>query len=396
MTAAMEAEKARTADVLSECFGEGGNFTVVVEERRGPDGEVERTQFKVWSVLLTKWSKVFDTMINSQTFAEASEAQVVIKDFSARAVEAFLRFLYSGVVEGSLQLLVEVGAAADKYQVETLQDLCARAIRKGLTPAVACDVFKVADAFRVQEVRAQALEQILIHPRDALKVRPQLSPELLEEILDSPLLCVEDSDLAQILQGWGKRTASQEGAEDELHPLIESRTANLKRRRVGEHSTNILKSLAYRYDSAGTSPHNNPNPFLGTWVTMTLSPGLKPWFDHCRTEQDKMNVILGCARGVNTLRMSDGWAIFMFPQHYVYLTGFSFDQTLTSQVHFEISCSKDGVTWHHALTSKETELKAGTQLACIKPPHTVKWFKLHVRAGEFASNFRIHGILQTD
>lgn len=39
--------------------------------------------------------------------------------------QAFLRFLYSGTLEGSLSTLVEVVAIADKYQVSKLSRHCA-------------------------------------------------------------------------------------------------------------------------------------------------------------------------------------------------------------------------------------------------------------------------------
>eukprot|EP00439_Symbiodinium_sp_Y106_P052475 s722_g7.t1 len=106
-----EADKAFAADVLGGCFGQGGDFTVVVEERvagkSGQDAEVVRTEFKVWSVLLSQWSKVFHTMTTSTSFREKAAAEVVIQDFSATTVEAFLRFLYSGVLRGSLATTVE-------------------------------------------------------------------------------------------------------------------------------------------------------------------------------------------------------------------------------------------------------------------------------------------------
>eukprot|EP00439_Symbiodinium_sp_Y106_P028961 s5360_g3.t1 len=58
------------SDVWGACFGKEGNFTVIVEESlrdTSDDVEVEdkRTEFKVWSFLLTQWSPVFEKMIGS-------------------------------------------------------------------------------------------------------------------------------------------------------------------------------------------------------------------------------------------------------------------------------------------------------------------------------------------
>ena len=111
MAMAAEEDTAAVASILKDCFGHGGDFTVLVDEQvEGEAGsEVKQTVFKVWSPLLTRWSPVFDRMIHSEGFMEGHRARVVINDFSSKAVEAFLRFLYSGVVEGSLVDLVAGG-----------------------------------------------------------------------------------------------------------------------------------------------------------------------------------------------------------------------------------------------------------------------------------------------
>ena len=50
----------------------------------------------------------------------SQKSQVVIQDFSAGAVDIFLRFLYTGRFQGSASNLLEVAALADYYQVEVL------------------------------------------------------------------------------------------------------------------------------------------------------------------------------------------------------------------------------------------------------------------------------------
>lgn len=86
----------------------------------------------------------------------------------------------------------------------------------------------------------------------------------------------------------------------------------------------------------------------------------------------------------------------MLPHFSVYLTGFSFCSAMLGSVHFQILCSNDGCNWHVALASNREELKAWKPVACEKPPHLVKWFKLEVLEGEFNNDFCIHGILQED
>lgn len=185
------------------------------------------------------------------------QAQVVIEDFSAAAVEIFLRFFYSGVVEGPLTTLVEVGKMADKYQVDQLHTLCTQAVRKMMKPEVACELFACADRLEVPSLRREALEQIWIHPKAALKIRPNLRPRLLEEILDSPLLCVDDDDLVSLLNSWGhgkkrKAAAAATTEQDELQPIIDSRVAELraqKPRKSRQHSVDVLQTLWCLYEA---------------------------------------------------------------------------------------------------------------------------------------------------
>ena len=147
--------------VLTACFGKDGNFTVVVEEppnetSKDAEGQTaaKRTEFKVWSFLLAQWSPVFGKMIGSDNYAESQRAEVVIQDFSASAVEKFLRFMYSGSVEGSVTTMMEVAAMADKYQVDALQSLCLPLVRQALKPELAGEIFAAADRFHMDDLRA--------------------------------------------------------------------------------------------------------------------------------------------------------------------------------------------------------------------------------------------------
>lgn len=321
------------------------------------------------------------------------QAQVVIEDFSAAAVEIFLRFFYSGVVEGPLTTLVEVGKMADKYQVDQLHTLCTQAVRKMMKPEVACELFACADRLEVPSLRREALEQIWIHPKAALKIRPNLRPRLLEEILDSPLLCVDDDDLVSLLNSWGhgkkrKAAAAATTEQDELQPIIDSRVAELraqKPRKSRQHSVDVLQTLWCLYEEDGSR-----GTFLGYWVT--IIPGqLKGPFAH-----DDLSALRDYASNSTCLCLGKGWLIWMLPHFSVYLTGFSFCSAMLGSVHFQILCSNDGCNWHVALASNREELKAWKPVACEKPPHLVKWFKLEVLEGEFNNDFCIHGILQED
>lgn len=196
--------KALVADALQGSFNRSGDFTVWVEERSEPEhGEARRSKFLVWSFILSAWSDVLETMV-SQNFMEGIRGEVVIRDFSARAVGAFLRFLYAGVVEEeSLVAVVEVAAIADKYGVSKLCFLCEDYVVKSLSPEDACEFLALADRYNLDDLRQSCLDHILVAPKKALRSWPSIEPSLLQEVLTSSLLCLDDKELFELFLAWG-------------------------------------------------------------------------------------------------------------------------------------------------------------------------------------------------
>ena len=377
-------DMAALCGVLAACFGKDGNFTVVVEERssdmlessKETEASLKRTEFKVWSFLLAQWSPVFEKMVGSDNYAESQQSQVVIQDFSAGAVEIFLRFLYSGSVGGSITALVEVAAIADKYQVEALHPLCLRLVRAALKPELACEVFAIADRFQVAEMRAEALDVIFTHPKEALGERPELRPELLEEILGSNLLCIAEDELKEILQSW----RTKEGNSLESIISINGRTHS-------EHTCDVLYTLWRRYEDAGEK-----GTFVGGWVVVILS--LK------QREAYTMAQLESIASSKETFTLRKGWVQWQLLHAVVHLQGFSFetgiDTSSSFSASFRIWSSEDGSTWHLAYESLKKEIAARAFLACKRPPSLVNYFRVEVLAGELSDiYFNIHGILQT-
>ncbi|CAE7821349.1 bath-40 [Symbiodinium sp. CCMP2592] len=371
--------KRKLSDVLTACFGKDGNFTVIVLEPSGEtsdDAQAKRTEFKVWSSLLAQWSPVFEKMVGSANYAESQKAEVIIRDFSADAVELFLRFFYSGSVAGSIPVLVEVAAMADKYQVEALQCSCLHLVRRAMKPDAACVVLASADRFHMADLRAEALDLIFTQPAEALKERPTLRPELLEEILDSVLLCMSEDDLKKTLQSWGEK----EG--DCLQPIIEAKIQRATVRTPGVHTTNVLRTLWDRYVNAGKK-----GAFLGYWVVVILGPEQAQM---CREDAAYLKLL---ANGQYALNCRKGSVQWLLPYCLVHLQGFSLVQKISGSTSFRISVKSDegGATWHLAYESHKKEIKEGTFLPCKRPPSLVKCFKLEVLEGECYLPFNIQG-----
>ncbi|CAE7335122.1 bath-40, partial [Symbiodinium sp. CCMP2456] len=381
------------------CFGRGGDFTVVVEEPQCEDScgseVVKRVEFKVWSQLLASWSAVFDKMINTEEFVEQKKAQV-ITDFSSGATEIFLRFLYSGIVEGPLETLVEVCAMADKYQ----------AFQKGLNPDNACQLFAAAARFRLEDLRRMALEEIWVKAEDVLKECPSISPELFEEILAPGLICMSHPDLRVVLQGWSsgrKRKAGEETIlSSPLQPVIERHLERLndegerhlaafgphapRTAPESAHCRDIFKNLfrSFQEQNDGTMC------FLGYFLMVVFGP--KSWAFRSRNPKPREEYF-GNHRPFSLSSDSIAW---MLPHESVYLMGLSFVLDMPEQVHCRIFCSEDGVSWHLAADSGKSKIEAGSALTLSRPPSLVKWFKLEVLEGDFHNNLRISGIRRDD
>ena len=172
----------------------------------------------MWASLLSGWSLVFDKMLNSEGFLERQQAQVVISDFSSGAVEIFLRCLYSGVVRGPLETLVEVSSMADKYQVKRLPELCTEALQEGLSPANACQLFAAAARFQPQngaggdlDQRCRSTDRVPEHKSRTARGDPAALPHLHDQLRAAdPLARME----LQGAKSWCRRDFALTAAAD--------------------------------------------------------------------------------------------------------------------------------------------------------------------------------------
>ncbi|CAE7689813.1 mel-26 [Symbiodinium sp. CCMP2456] len=267
--------------------------------------------------------------------------------------------------------MVEVAAIADKYQVEALPPLCLHLVRKALKPDVACEVFGLADRFHVAEMRAEALDCIFAKPAEALKERPALRPELLEEILGSGLLCTKTDALKKTVQSWGGKDC------DSLASIINIPANN-------EYTDDVLDRLMGKWRDA-----DRKGAFVGYWVAVIVGPGQDKY------TADQLERVAG-NQGKFSLRK--GWMQWVLHHASVHLQGFWFSTTVPASTSFRINVKsdEDGATWHLAYESRGKEIEDYTFQTCSRPLGLVKHFKLEVLEGELPeTHFDIEGILQT-
>ena len=333
---------------------------------------------------------------------EGQTARAVITDFSKEAVETFLRFLYSGEVEGPLETLMEVCLLADKYQVQRLSELCTEAFADGLNPQNALQLFASAARFQLADWRRLALEEIWINAEDVLKECPNISPVLLEEILAPGLICMSHFDLMVVLQGWSSGRKRKAGEEEALpwplQPVIERHLERLNdesarcsarygpdRPPVALYDTDVFSSLFKDYLEMRPSA-----PILGYYLQVIFGP--KSW-NFCSINQEPLEEYFSNREAFYLTADSISWVL---PYESVYLKGLSFAHDMPKQVHCQVFCSQDGIGWHLAADSGKSKIEAKTLLPLDRPAYLVKWFKLEVLEGDFHNNLRVEGIRKAD
>ncbi len=107
---------------------------------------VESRSFSAHRSLLAARSPVFAAMFGSE-MEEARTGEVLINDTDNGTFEYFLRFLYEGEMKNwNSSLRKKLFALADRYQVETLMDIC-RPSSLSTDIAGSIDVEEMMDAF---------------------------------------------------------------------------------------------------------------------------------------------------------------------------------------------------------------------------------------------------------
>ncbi|CAK9101110.1 BTB and MATH domain-containing protein 40 [Durusdinium trenchii] len=367
----------RLQQTLLDSFGLHGDFKVLVPQRAGEKDE--RKEFKVWSVILSSWSDVFEKMM-SHDLKEKAERELVIQDFSPEGVEAFLRFLYSGTLNTSLGTLVEVLAIADKYQTPELPNHCQDILTRKLSAETAWDLFVAADRFRLEQLRDTALHTILRSPKVALAKRPSVDEELLVEVLSSHLLCISDDDLCDLLFNW------EDPIGDATRNLIEKCVPNIspeKREKLrssnsagepeqkrlklvrsmhgarSEYTEDLILSIKGRFDKKwgmrNDVTEQEPQAFLSNWVSVLYS-----------RSQNVDAIYLWARQAASYMHLLEGnWFEWRFPYFTIVPQALKFTSSVPAASCFSLLCGNDSTNLQEVFSSKELgRISCGQVIKC--------------------------------
>jgi BTB/POZ domain len=121
--------------------------------------QCQEKNFKAHKVILAAASPVFGAMFKEGT-KEHEENNVIIEDIESDVFELFLRYLYSGEVGQLKEMHLDLFAAADKYDVQPLREICIRHMSTNISHRNAGDVLALAELHCIEPLKSLALEFI--------------------------------------------------------------------------------------------------------------------------------------------------------------------------------------------------------------------------------------------
>jgi len=420
--------------MLLTCFNQEGNCSVVVPQQEEQAGRAAhpRTVFLVWERLLCAWSDVFAAMF-SHDFVEKQERVVEIIGFSAVAVEAFLRFFYSGSLAAGQppSALIEVAALADKYAVQQLQVECCSRFGQELSPATACEMLEMSHQLASATFKMRCLDLVLRKPAQALVGGLELSATLRDEVLESRRLCISDFDLAALFLRWGENplveaygidpglllerhvafAALTEGQYQKIRSLAAqvgqaARVEDLWGRcHRGTYTVDLFADLFKMHASQQTKDPPTRPPFLGYWVNLIPSqPGFgraSTYYVGGKKQDDTENEFAPAGRLEDVARNESLMALdandemrWWMPHHGIHISGVSFHAALADGLHVQVYASADGRDWEMFFDSGLfDEPHSAAEFPC-RSTVCASWLKLCVRKGSYGNRMRVCGIVQ--
>ena len=132
--------------------------------------KVKEKEFKAHKVVLAAMSPVFEAMFQ-EGYKEHEDNYVNIEDMDSDVFEVFLRYLYSGQVDKLEEMFTVLLAAADKYDVQPLRDICIQHMAKNISFDNAVDMLALADRHSVESVKSLALQFIKLNFADFVKTK---------------------------------------------------------------------------------------------------------------------------------------------------------------------------------------------------------------------------------
>ncbi|XP_071580436.1 speckle-type POZ protein-like isoform X1 [Temnothorax nylanderi] len=152
---------------------------------------VHGREIQAHKAILAAQSHYFSRMLKSEML-EKQTNYVKIEDIDYETVREMLRFIYTGKVENpeNLGKITDLLVAADKYELTKLKVMCEKILCTRLTVENAAEILILADLYRADYLKAEALDIIKSHLTDVTDTKGYKSmvnshPHLISEVLQA-------------------------------------------------------------------------------------------------------------------------------------------------------------------------------------------------------------------
>lgn len=148
-------------------------------------------EFPSHKAILSARSSVFDAMFRHEQLQENMENRVCIDDISSQVLEALLNYIYCGDTSSVDQFSAELLIAADKYDIQSLINLCVESMMHQICTETAAKLYYTADVYQLSELKQVAINFINLDPlkvietdgwKEYIKIRPDLIEELYKNL----------------------------------------------------------------------------------------------------------------------------------------------------------------------------------------------------------------------
>ena len=130
--------------------------------------ECQGKKFEAHKLILAAASPVFKAMFKKGT-KEHRDNYVNIKDIDSNVFEVFLRFLYSGKVDKLDGMCLDLFAAADMYDVQSLRIICIHHMTMNMSVDNVINILALAERHSIEATKSSALQFIKINFADVVK-----------------------------------------------------------------------------------------------------------------------------------------------------------------------------------------------------------------------------------
>ncbi|KAH9390693.1 hypothetical protein TYRP_006272 [Tyrophagus putrescentiae] len=176
---------------------ESGQFSDVTLVVAGgpPEKKEQQKEFKVHRAQLSAFSPVFSAMFSRKDTKESLEKRVVIEDVTAETMNRLLTFIYTGELKlddkGKEASLIELLAAVDKYQVDSLKAECENLLGRLVTVEWVCAILQSADLHNASDLKDRCLNFVVSNStvvvsrssKAWLQFKTAARPELMDDLL---------------------------------------------------------------------------------------------------------------------------------------------------------------------------------------------------------------------